>query len=78
MIEESRELENPQEYLALTIKVYWSSIEKGYIFCVFSKDGEGIMESGTYFYEENAWMGAKETVDRYIEVKERGLDRWTI
>ena len=36
------------------------------------------MESGTYFYEENAWIGARETVDRYIEVKERGLDSWTI
>ena len=45
---------------------------------MFSKDGEGIMESVPYFYEENAWMGARETVDRYIEVKERGLDRWTI
>ena len=69
MIEQSRGYE---------IKVYWSNIDLGYVFCVFSMDGEGIMESGTYFYEENAWIGARETVDRYIEVKERGLDRWTI
>ena len=48
------------------------------MFCIFSLDGVGIMESRTYFYEENALLGAKETVDRYIEVKERGLDRWTI
>ena len=67
-----------EQYRGYEIKVYWSNIDLGYVFCVFSMDGEGIMESGTYFYEENAWMGAKETVDRYIEVKERGLDRWTI
>ncbi len=67
-----------EQYRGYEIKVYWSNIDLGYVFCVFSKDGEGILESGAYFYEENAWMGAKETVDRYIEVKERGLDRWTI
>lgn len=67
-----------EQYKGYEIKVYWSNIDLGYVFCVFSMDGEGIMESGTYFYEENAWMGARETVDRYIEVKERGLDRWTI
>lgn len=67
-----------EQYRGYEIKVYWSNIVLGYVFCVFSMDGEGIMESGTYFYEENAWIGARETVDRYIEVKERGLDRWTI
>lgn len=67
-----------EQYRGYEIKVYWSNIDLGYVFCVFSMDGEGIMESGTYFYEENAWIGARETVDRYIEVKERGLDRWTI
>ena len=67
-----------EQYRGYEIKVYWSELEQGYVFCVFSMDGKGIMESGTYFYEENAWIGARETVDRYIEVKERGLDRWTI
>ena len=67
-----------EQYRGYEIKVYWSNIDLGYVFCVFSMDGKGIMESGTYFYEENAWIGARETVDRYIEVKERGLDRWTI
>lgn len=62
-----------EQYRGYEIKVYWSNIDLGYVFCVFSMDGEGIMESGTYFYEENAWIGARETVDRYIEVKERGL-----
>ena len=67
-----------EQYRGYEIKVYWSNIDLGYVFCVFSMDGEGILESGAYFYEENAWIGARETVDRYIEVKERGLDRWTI
>ena len=67
-----------EQYRGYEIKVYWSNIDLGYVFCVFSMDGEGIKESGKYLYEEKAWMGAKETVDRYIEVKERGLDRWTI
>ena len=52
-----------EQYKGYEIKVYWSSIEKGYIFCVFSKDGEGIMESVPYFYEENAVQGAKEVID---------------
>ena len=67
-----------EQYRGYEIKVYWSNIDNGYVFCIFSLDGVGIMESRTYFYEENALLGAKETVDRYIEVKERGLDRWTI
>ena len=67
-----------EQYRGFEIKVFWSIIEQGYVFCIFSLDGVGIMESGTYFYEENALLGARETVDRYIEVKERGLDRWTI
>ena len=58
-----------EQYKGYEIKVYWSSIEKGYIFCVFSKDGEGILESVPYFYEENAWMGAKEVIDRLLERK---------
>lgn len=67
-----------EQYRGYEIRVFWSNIDNGYVFCIFSLDGVGIMESGTYFYEENALLGARETVDRYIEVMERGLDRWTI
>lgn len=67
-----------EQYKGYEIRVFFSNIDNGYVFCVFSLDGVGIMESGTYFYEENAILGARETVDRYIEVMERGLDRWTI
>lgn len=67
-----------EQYKGYEIKVFWSNIANGYVFCIFSLDGVGIMESNPYFYEENAILGARETVDRYIEVKERGLDRWTI
>ena len=66
-----------EQYRGYEIKVFWSEINNGYVFCIFTSDGTGIIESNV-FYEENAWMGARETVDRYIEVKERGLDRWTI
>ena len=52
-----------EQYRGYEIKVYWSDIEMGYVFCVFSKDGEGIKESGAYFYEENAWLGAREAVE---------------
>ena len=45
-----------EQYRGYEIKVYWSNIDLGYVFCVFSMDGEGIMESGAYFYEENAWI----------------------
>lgn len=58
-----------EQYKGYEIKVFWSNIEKGYVFCVFNKDGEGIMESGVYFYEENALLGAKETIDRLIQRK---------
>ena len=58
-----------EQYKGYEIKVFWSNIEKGYVFCVCSKDGEGIMESGVYFYEENALLGAKETIDRLIQRK---------
>lgn len=67
-----------EQYKGYEIRVFFSNIDNGYVFCIFSLDGVGIMESGTYFYEENALLGARETVDRYIEVMERGLDRWTI
>lgn len=67
-----------EQYRGYEIRVFFSSIDNGYVFCIFSLDGVGIMESNPYFYEENAILGARETVDRYIEVKERGLDRWTI
>jgi hypothetical protein len=40
-----------EQYRGYEIKVYWSNIDLGYVFCVFSMDGKGIMESGTYFYE---------------------------
>jgi len=56
-------------YKGYEIKVFWSNIEKGYVFCVFSMDGEGIMESSPYFYEENALLGAKETIERIIQRK---------
>ena len=56
-------------YKGYEIKVFWSNIEKGYVFCVFSMDGEGIMESSPYFYEENALLGAKETIERIIQKK---------
>ena len=58
-----------EQYKGYEIKVYWSNIEQGYVFCVFSKDGEGIMESVPYFYEENAVQGAKEVIDRLLERK---------
>ena len=67
-----------EQYRGYEIKVFWSNIDNGYVFCIFSLEGVGIMESTPYFYEENAILGARETVDRYIEVIERGLDRWTI
>lgn len=53
-------------YKGYEIKVYWSSINRGYVFCIFDMDGTGIKESGTYVYEENALLGAKETVDEII------------
>ncbi|NDO51871.1 hypothetical protein FMM75_21660 [Lachnospiraceae bacterium MD335] len=58
-----------EQYKGYEIKVYWSNIDLGYVFCVFSKDGEGILESGAYFYEENAVQGAKEVIDRLLERK---------
>ena len=67
-----------EQYRGYEIKVFWSNIEQGYVFCIFTRDGTGTIESGVYHYEKFALMGARETVDRYIEVKERGLDRWTI
>ena len=67
-----------EEYRGYEIKVFWSEINNGYVFCIFTSDGTGIIESNVYHYEKFALPGARETVDRYIEVKERGLDRWTI
>lgn len=61
-----------EQYKGYEIKVYWSDIEMGYVFCVFSKDGEGIKESGAYFYEENAWPGAREAMDWLVEKSENG------
>lgn len=58
-----------EQYKGYEIKVFWSSMEKGYVFCIFTGDGVGIRESGAYFYEENARLGAKETIDRIIERK---------
>ena len=62
-----------EQYRGYEIKVYWSNIDLGYVFCVFSMDGEGIMESVPYFYEENAVLGAKEVIDRLVE--KSGLNR---
>lgn len=67
-----------EQYRGYEIRVFWSEIDNGYVFCIFTSDGTGIIESNVYHYEKFALPGAKETVDRYIEVKERGLDRWTI
>ncbi len=58
-----------EKYRGYEINVFWSSIDNGFVFCVFSMDGEGIMESKPYFYEENAMSGAKETIDRMIQKK---------
>lgn len=63
-----------EQYKGYEIKVFWSDIEKGYLFCVFSVDGEGIMESEPYFYEENALLGARETIDRIVEEMEEAME----
>lgn len=62
-----------EQYKGYEIKVYWSDIEMGYVFCIFNK-GEGIKESGAYFYEENAWMGAREAVDWLVEKEEMAAE----
>ena len=63
-----------EQYKGYEIKVDWSDIEMGYVFCVFSKDGEGLKESGAYFYEENALLGARETIDRLVEKEEMAAE----
>ncbi len=60
-----------EQYRGYEIKVFWSNIEKAYVFCVFSENGEGIMESESYHYEEYALLGARETVDNIIQRRER-------
>lgn len=60
-----------EQYKGYEIKVFWSEIEKGYVFCVFDMNGIGIMESSAYFYEENAVLGAKEAIDQIINKKEK-------
>ena len=52
-----------EQYKGYEIKVYWSENDMGYVFCVFSRDGEGIEESGAYFYEENALIAARAAAD---------------
>ncbi len=59
-----------EQYKGYEIKVYWSENDMGYVFCVFSRDGEGIEESGAYFYEENALLGARKAVDWLVEKEE--------
>lgn len=56
-----------EQYRGYEFKVFWSSIEKGFVFCIFSMDGVGIKESSPYVYEENAVLGAKESIDWIIE-----------
>ena len=34
-----------EQYRGYEIKVYWSNIEQGYVFCIFTNDGTGIIES---------------------------------
>ena len=63
-----------EQYKGYEIKVYWSDIEMGYVFCVFSKEGEGLKESGAYFYEEKALLGARETIDRLVEKEEMAAE----
>ena len=58
-----------EQYKGYEIKVFRSSIYKGYVFCVFDMDGMGIKESGPYVYEENALPGARETIDEIIQKK---------
>ena len=60
-----------EQYKGYEIKVNQSSIYKGYVFCVFDTDGIGIKESGPYVYEENALLGARETVDEIIQKKRK-------
>ena len=50
-----------EQYRGYEIKVYWSNIEQGYVFCIFTNDGTGIIESNVYHYEKFALMGARET-----------------
>ena len=40
-----------EQYRGYEIKVYWSNIEQGYVFCIFTNDGTGIIESNVYHYE---------------------------
>ena len=49
-----------EQYKGYEIKVYWSDIEMGYVFCVFSKDGEGLK--------------ARETIDRLVEKEEMAAE----
>lgn len=63
-----------EQYKGYEIKIYWSENDMGYVFCVFSMDGEGIEESGAYFYEENALLGARETIDRLVEKKGEAIE----
>ena len=58
-----------EQYKGYEIKVNQSNIYKGYVFSVFDTDGIGIKESGPYVYEENALLGARETVDEIIQKK---------
>lgn len=67
-----------EHYKGYEITVFWSYFDNGYVFCIFTGDDTGIIESNVYHYEKSALQGAKETIDQYIKVKERGLDRWTI
>ena len=57
-----------EQYRGYEIRVFFSNIEQGYVFCVFDMDGRGILESNVYHYKEYALLGAKETIDRFIEV----------
>ncbi len=60
-----------EQYRGYEIRVNWSNIQKGFVFCIFSLNGEGIRESAPYSYEDNALLGAKETIDMFVAKRER-------
>lgn len=60
-----------EQYRGYEIKVFWSKTENGFVFCIFSMDGVGIKESGAYVYEENAVLGAKESIDWMVQKKKK-------
>lgn len=65
-----------EQYRGYEIKVFWSEIDNGYVFCIFTSDGTGIVESNVYHYEKFALLGARETVDIEKNVRMRLTIQW--